>query len=207
MQRISLATEDELSEAVGLRLVAEVSPALEVGLRLRRGGYGYLRSKVASFCQMARREPLLLITDLDRHCCAASLVDEWMRRTPRTAGLLFRVAVREVESWLLADHDAMRTLLGRSASSLPDLPDMLADPKRALLNLARSARREVRTDLCAETGAIAAQGLGYNRRLTDFVRRDWNPMRASSRSDSLRRARQRLREFANDVMRGSGRGF
>ncbi len=34
--RIALATEDELSEAVGSRLVAEVAPALEINLRLRR---------------------------------------------------------------------------------------------------------------------------------------------------------------------------
>jgi hypothetical protein len=207
MLRIALATEDELSEAVGLRLVAEVAPALEVGLRLRRGGYGYLRSRITNFCQMAQREPVLLITDLDNHDCAASLIEDWMRRTPRATGLMFRVAVREIESWLLADHDAVKALFGRNAMKLPDLPDILADPKRAFLSLARSARREVRADLCAQTGAIAAQGLGYNRRLTDFVRRDWNPMRASSRSDSLRRARHRLRELANDVMRGSGRGF
>jgi hypothetical protein len=149
---------------------------------------------------MARREPLLLITDLVRHHCPASLIDDWIRRTPRATGLLFRVAVREIEAWLLADHDAMRALLGRSTLDLPDLPDTLADPKRALLNLAGVGRREVRADLRAEAGAIAAQGLGYNRRLTDFVRSEWNPTRASSRSESLRRARHRIRQLANDVV-------
>lgn len=205
MQQIVLATEDELSEAVGLRLVAEVAPAFQVGLRLRKGGYGYLRSKLKSFCQIARRQPVLLITDLDRHPCAATLIAEWLRQLPHDDGLLFRVAVREIESWLLADHEAIRSLLGPRATRLPAYPDMLADPKRALLDLARSAPRRIRANLCAEAGAIAAQGLGYNRTLADWVHRKWSPARASSRSDSLHRARRRLRQLADTGIK-TGRG-
>ena len=170
MQQIALATEDELSEAVGVRLVAKTVPSLEIGLRLRKGGFGYLRSRLNNFYQIARRQPVLLITDLNSYPCAAALIAEWSRRIPRNDGLLFRVAVREIESWLLADHEAMRSLLGSRATRLPEHPDTLADPKRTLLDLAKVAPRHVRTDLRAEVGAIAAQGLGYNRVLADWVR-------------------------------------
>jgi hypothetical protein len=193
---ISLATEDVLSEAVGLRLLAEPGCGLECGRTLRRNGAGYLRSRMPSWHEMARRgQPVLVITDLDRGHCPATLVAQWCGRSERPDSLLIRVAVREVESWLLADHDGMRRLL-RSKSRLPAQPDRLTDPKQHLLMLARSARRDIREELIAAQGAIARQGVGYNARLSAFVATDWSPARASARSNSLKRTRWRLAEFA-----------
>ena len=197
--RIALATEDELSEAVGSRLVAEVAPALEINLRLRRGGSGYLRSKLRNFHEMARRQPVLLITDLDRSPCPATLIAQWSRQIRRNDGLLFRVAVHEIEAWLLADHEAIGNLFGGRTRKLPERPDAIADPKRALLDLAAAAPRRIRANLRAEEGAIAAQGLGYNRTLAEWVHQKWSPERASSRSESLHRTRLRIRELADRV--------
>lgn len=206
MQTVALATEDELSEAVGVRLLAEHGEKLEVGLLLRRGGNGYLRSRLANFCQMARLNPMLMITDLDRWTCPAVLCAEWLGRTVRPEKLLLRVAVREIEAWLLADHEAMGALLGHTiALRLPTLPEAIQNPKEFLLGLAARAPRDVRADLCAEAGAVARQGLGYNARLSTFVREIWNPERASSRSDSLRRARERIRQLAMIAPRHSQR--
>jgi hypothetical protein len=197
MEAVALATEDELSEAVGLRLLSEVSDRIEVGLLFRRGGNGYLRSRLANFCEIARRRPLLVITDLDRAACPAALCSDWLGQTLLPRKLLLRVAVREIESWLFADHDAMRTLLGRGvASRLPEQPETVENPKEFLLTLAARAPREVRADLCAPSGAFARQGLGYNSRLCMFVREIWSPDRAASRSDSLRRACRRILELA-----------
>lgn len=130
MTAVSLATEDELSEAVGERLVREV-------------------------------------------------------------GL-----VREVEVWLLADLAAMQALLGKNAK-LPIAPDTLPEPKTRLLTLAKMGPRRIRDDLVAEAGAAARQGLGYNNRLCAFVRETWSPQRAASRSPSLDKALQRIRELAS----------
>jgi len=193
---IALATEDLLSEAIGLRLLAEPSCGLECSRTLRKQGAGYLRSRMPSWHEMARRgQAVLVITDLDRLRCPATLVALWYARRERRDNLLIRVAVREVESWLLADHDGMHRLLG-AKGRLPSNPDELADPKQHLLKLARFARREIRDDLVAATDAIARQGLGYNARLSAFVKADWNPVRASARSNSLERTRRRLAEFA-----------
>jgi hypothetical protein len=110
---------------------------------------------------------------------------------------LLRVAVREVEAWLLADHDAVRLFFGRGAAGrLPDPTDAIADPKQFLLELARLAPRDIRDDLRPAPGALSAQGLGYNVRLTQFVRENWDPRRAARRSLSLARTRHRLRELA-----------
>jgi hypothetical protein len=110
--------------------------------------------------------------------------------------LLFRVAVREIEAWLIADHEGIITLFGPRVSKVAENPDLLADPKRAILHYAKKAPRDIREDILPQRNAIALTGLGYNRRLQDFVRTGWNPDRAAARSDSLRRTRQRLREFA-----------
>jgi hypothetical protein len=153
-----------------------------------------------SWREMARRgQPVFVITDLDRLPCPATLVAQWYGRSEPADNLLIRVAVREVESWLLADHDGMHQLLGVKGR-LPADPDKLADPKQHLLKLARSARRDIREDLIVAQGAIARQGIGYNARLSAFVAEEWSPSRASSRSNSLQRTRCRLAEFAKRAL-------
>lgn len=196
MTSVALATEDELSEALGRRLIAEASPPLHPGLLLRRNGSGYLRTKMRSWCQMASDgQPLLLLTDLDQKHCAPVLIQSWLGKLRRPERLIFRVAVREAEAWLLADHEAMRQLFGTSMR-MPPNPDALPNPKEKLLELAQRATRAVRDDLLAERGAIARQGVGYNARLQMVVERHWSPERAATRSESLRRARTRIDELA-----------
>jgi hypothetical protein len=196
MLSVCLATEDGLSEAVGSRLLAEVSPHFEVGLTFRKNGFGYLQASIEKFCKVAQRSPLLLITDLDKAKCPALLISKWMGTRAHPDNLVFRVAVREIEAWLLADHVGMKKLLVAGATDLPRDPDLLLDPKQVLLKLAAKAPRAVQNDLVAETGAIASQGLGYNKRMADFVRNTWDPKRAILRSDSLCRTLNRLRQLA-----------
>ena len=196
MSGLVVATEDELSEAVALRLAAEVQPALTVTQTLRRQGFGYLRSKMTSWRQLAQQQPVFLLTDLDRLACPATLLTQWLGALTPPPNLLMRVAVREVESWLLADHLAMQQLLGEKGK-LPPAPDSLDDPKQTLLTLAKKyAPRDVRLDLVQSTGAMACQGIGYNARLVDWVRTVWQPAQAATRSPSLHKARCRLQELA-----------
>ena len=195
MHRIVLATEDELSETVGLRLITEQSDRLEPGLKLRSNGFGYLKSKLPNFIEMAALQPVLLITDLDRKPCAPVMIAEWMRNKVQPANLLFRVAVREIESWLLADREAFSRLLCKKAVKYPKDTDSINDPKELLLNLAKTAPGPIRRELVAERGAIASQGLGYNATLCEFVRKQWNPERAAMHSRSLEGLRACLRKF------------
>ena len=196
MRDVALATEDELSEVVGQKLVNDAGAGLSVTLRLRRGGAGYLKSKMRNFCELARRMPVLLLTDLDTAQCPMTLIGAWSRNNAVPDRLIFRVAVRQVESWLLADRESIANLLKVSLRLLPGNPDKLPDAKRFLLQLASKAPRRVREELIAVRGATASQGLGYNTLLSDFVRSRWNPSRAATRSDSLTRARLRLAELA-----------
>jgi hypothetical protein len=196
MSFITIATEDELSEAVGCRLVSELLPDFEIVQKLRRGGNGYLKTKCQNFNQMAKRHPVLLITDLDNSTCPSALIQNWFGGSVVNENLKFRVAVKEIESWLLADHSGMTKLLGKGANSIVENPDQLHNPKEYLLQCAKRAPRDVKNDLIRSRGALATQGLGYNARLCAFAKDEWAPENASQRSNSLARAMQRLREMA-----------
>lgn len=194
---VNIATEDELSEAVAVRLVNGAFGNGMVGNRLGRQGNGYLIKKMPNFRQMATREPVLILTDLDDTICAPDLIEKWSGGQAFPENLLLRVAVRETEAWLLADRNGMANLLGISPNKIPTDPETLDDPKRFLLNLARNARREVRSELIAAKGAAASQGLGYNRLLSSFISSDWRLEDAINSSASLSKAVTRLRELAD----------
>lgn len=195
MKLVALATEDALSEAIGKRLLMDAGYGFEPSPLLRKNGFGYLRSRMDSWCEMAKRKPILLITDLDTAACPQALREDWIGSRKPAENLVLRIAVREIEAWLLADHQAFRTLIGNRGTLPPD-PDLLADPKQFLLRLvAKQARREIREDLVANAGAIASQGIGYNSRLCQLVATVWDPARASTRSRSLQKARNRIAEL------------
>lgn len=194
LRPIALATEDALSEAVGQRLINELSLPVQIEPLLRKNGFGYLQSKMSNWCQLAQQQPVVIITDLDKLACPKTLLDAWYGKLARPENLIIRIAVREVESWLLADHKAMRNLLGEKGK-LPAEPDTLFDPKQQLLKLALSAKRDIRADLVKKTGSVASQGIGYNARLTEMVANDWSPERAAQLSPSLRKARCRLNQL------------
>lgn len=195
MKFIALATEDALSEAVGKRLLIDAGYHIEPSPILRKNGFGYLRSKMDSWCEMAKRKPVLLLTDLDTAACPIGLRTVWIGKRKPTENLVLRIAVREIEAWLLADHQALRTLIGHRGTLPPD-PDSLPDPKQFLLRLVeKQASREIREELVANAGAIASQGMGYNSRLSHLVATVWDPERAGTRSKSLQRARHRIAEL------------
>lgn len=192
---IAVATADELSEAIALRLISELKRPHQVIHKLGRKGNGYLRTKMDSWYQMAEHQLMMVLTDLDRSKCLVEFRDQWLVHRPLPPSLVFRIAVREVESWALADHQAMRELVGKKGV-LPMAPDELPDPKQALLGLGRTAPKSVRDDLIKSNDGQLRQGLGYNARLTHWINTVWCPQRAAERSPSLARARIRIQEAA-----------
>lgn len=191
-----IATEDALSEALAETLLSEIGDH-SVARRLRKDGFGYLKRQIQKFDQVAATVmPVLLVTDLDRATCAPSLIASWLPRGPN-ARLLFRVAVRETESWLLADREAFADFLGISPAHLPERPDELPDPKQSLLNLVRkSRRRRLKQEILPAPGVSFPVGLGYNDVLSRFARDEWDCRQAARASPSLARTIARLECFS-----------
>jgi hypothetical protein len=191
---INLATEDELSEHILHRLLTETGK-FAVGTRYRRGGNGYLKRTINGWNKAAAGVPFLVLTDLDQYACPSALLSSWLP-VPRHANLLFRIAVREVESWLLADQVNLARFFGIAQSSIPARPDELPDPKQKLIDLARKSRnRRLREDIVPRKGSTAKQGPDYNVRLEEFVNGIWNPRTAAESSPSLHRAILKIERF------------
>ncbi len=195
-----LATEDLLSEAVALRLLQESGVQFYVVSSMGKKGNAYLRKNIEKFARLARNVPVLLMTDLDSGSCPAALRAGWLRRVPMPEGMLFRVAVREVEAWVLADRERFAEFSGAEVSEVPPAPEDLLDPKLELLNLIRRrAPRQLREEMTSSQGRGA--GAGYNPRLIEFVRTVWSPAQAAKKAPSLERARQRIKGLAKKFAR------
>jgi hypothetical protein len=186
---VFLAAEDELGIAAGRKLIDEVPP-LSVFREFRGAGYARLRDRCTNYEAMAANGlPVLLLTDLDAAPCPAVLIQDWLGRQPHPE-FLFRICVREVEAWLLADSRGLADYLGVSAALIPRAPEGIDDPKRELLNIAARSRRAVRARVRPRESATI--GPGYNAFFGEFVRDHWSPVDAARRSPSLERARGRL---------------
>ncbi len=195
MTTLFLVVEDELSEEVGQKLLRRFLGS-EIQIRtLGKSGNGYISSKISNFCQMAQRTPVVIITDLDQIECAPTLMRNWIDSNDIPQNLMLRVAVREVESWLMADRSNFAKFLGISPNRIEANTESIEDPKRYLLSLAIRAKKGVRLDLLPNAGVIAQQGLGYNSALSNFVRENWDINEAASNSDSLNRMVSRLIDF------------
>lgn len=200
MTGVYIATEDALSEAVAERLILEENNGLHVGVRVGRKGNTFLRMKLPQFKEIARSVPIFILTDLDLVECPACLIEEWIGRVKLPSKMLFQVAVRETEAWLLADREGFADFSGVPLHRIPDQPETLVNPKETLLNIVRRyGKRAVKADLLPERGSSARIGLSYNQALCAFVKSTWSPDRAAKVAKSLHRTRYRLHELRLSV--------
>jgi hypothetical protein len=159
-------------------------------------GKGWLDQQLAAYNHAAAFTRWLVLRDLNGdERCAGALVARLLPRPSRH--MAFRIAVRSVEAWLLADRERMGAFLGVAIPRMPRDPDRLRDPKVDLVNLARSSRRKsIREDMVPPPGLSSKVGPGYTARLVEFARDDWRPEAAAANSASLARSIQRLRIWA-----------
>ena len=187
--------EDVLSGAVLTRLLSTSRQRYTVGFRYNTRGSGSIKQKINSFNHAAKGMSYLILTDLDRSECPPVLVEQWLTG-PKHPNLLFRVAVREVEAWLLGCRESFATFLGVPPSRIPDDVERIPNPKEFVVNLARrSSKRNIRVDLAPEPDSTAKVGPDYTGRLVYFVEEIWEPAVAKESSPSLRKAIEALEVF------------
>lgn len=188
-----------MSEWLLRRLLGERPVAYAIGAVFKQGGFGYLKKQSPAFNNMAKACPVLLLTDLDQRPCAPELLDEWLKH-PRHPDFLLRVAVREVEAWLLACDTELRGFLGIRRDLHFPAPEVLPDPKAELLRLAEdSPRRELREAIVRrDTGGNLRQGPAYNSTLAQFVGQKWQSEAASAKCPSLGRMIRALSALETD---------
>jgi len=200
---INIVFEDLLSEVVLKSILRQVNKDFEVAHcfpDLKRGlsstGAGYIKKKIKGFNHAAKGMPFLVLTDLDTGECAPTLVKAWLP-FPKQNNLIFRVAVREVEAWVLADRESFANFLGIEQKLIPtDVDSRIEEPKEFLVQLAkRSRKKSIKDALVPHTGSTALVGPGYNGVLMKFVQESWRLKEAVEHSDSLKRAFIALKNF------------
>jgi hypothetical protein len=201
---VKLAAEGDLDLAV-LRRIAEEA-GLDVSEEFGRRGKNHLDRRIGGYNVAARFEPWIVLRDLDEdQPCAGALAAKLLAEP--AAFMCFRIAVRAVESWLVADWKPFATEFGirRRISALP--ADDMHDPKQTVLEaLWASKDREIREAMVRiNTGGAHAIGPEYNVRLGAYAARSWRPAIAANRSPSLRSARRRVEELAKRVGRTWGK--
>ena len=192
---VQLVVEDELSEAVLRKLIGHFAHGLSIFGVYSAGGFGKIKSNVQRFKNASNVIPHIVLTDLDRGTCAPSLLNDWgVGTVPQN--LLFQVAVREVEAWLLADREGLAEYLNLPVVKIPQHPEQQIDPKQALFSVVRKCKkRRLIEEIVPATGSSASLGPLYNKRMCGFVRENWNMQRASINSDSLSRAIAKISVF------------
>lgn len=184
---VSTVVEDDLSNAVLRKMLNVTRPDIIVHSERVCGGFGDIKKGLHAFNCASALRPWIVLTDLDAATCPPSLIADWCGGICLNPNLVFRVAVRSIESWLLADRNAIASFLMIAVNRIPAYPEQVGDAKLELIQLAKSARKKgVRQALVPVPGAV--QGPDYNDCLSTFVDQHWDLSIARTNSQSLDRA-------------------
>lgn len=189
-----LAVEDLVAEVLVSRMIEFSVPGAAAGFTpLAKKGKTYLRAKATALNRAAQQCTVVLVADLDNlQVCLVEEVGNWFPNG-QSARMFFAIAVVEIESWVLADRPGISSFLGVPEHRIPINTDLIGDPKQHLVNLARKSRsKSLKADLVPVPGSTAQVGPAYNSRISDFIERLWDPVRAQQSSRSLNRALRRL---------------
>ncbi len=182
---VNILVEGIADEPVAKKLLKHVG--LEVGITYGRKGKSYVLERATVYNKAASRAPWFVLVDLDMDTrCASEALATWLPEP--TNGMRFRIAVRAVEAWLIADRESMASFLSVSLAKIPHQVDRETNPKLALISIARTSRnKSVREDIVPRDGSGAKVGPLYVARLTDFTENHWRPDEGARHSESLRR--------------------
>lgn len=182
---VSAAVEGMVDEAVVHRLIAYTGG--QSGPVYGKNGKHALRTRINGYNNAARHARWLVLVDLDQDAnCAPPLLHDWL---PAPASLLcFRIAVRQVEAWLMADIERLASYLSVARSRVPREPEGLLNAKTVMVNVARQSRRAIRQDMVPREGSGRSVGPAYTSRLVEYVETQWRPEVAAQHAESLRRA-------------------
>ena len=196
MTYVNIAVEGITDSIVAKRLLKHVG--CTVGREQGSKGKAYLLRRLSDYNASARFEFWFIIVDLDQEAfCASQAIERWLPKSLHETRLCLRVAVHEIESWLIADVRHLAAFLEVSEARFPSLPDQDAHPKQTLINIARTSRnRHVRQDMVPTQSISRAVGPNYVSRIIEFTQNYWHPEEAAIRSESLRRCIQALKSLS-----------
>jgi hypothetical protein len=191
---LTIAVEGPTDTPVARRIAIEAGFA--AGAVYEKGGRSGLDRKLRAYNEAAKYASWFVLRDFDNQAdCPPALIQTLLPvRSPR---ICFRIAVLEVEAWLLGDRTRCAEYFGVALSLIPDRPEAVPDPKQALVNVARRSRQKaIREDMVPEADSTAVVGPGYLPRITDYATNRWRPGVAAEVCQSLAKAIECLKKMA-----------
>lgn len=189
---LNIVIEDVLSEVVMRRLLMQLGYMGMTTYRVTRGN-GNIKANVEKYKGASQVVPHIVLTDLDRYPCPPALLDAWnVGSLPPT--MLLRIAVREVEAWLLSDRKGIADFLHTAIEKVPINPEAEGDPKQTLFSIIRKSRkRRLVEEMIPQPGAHI--GPLYNERMCDFALNHWDIENAAENAPSMARNIARISVF------------
>lgn len=190
--------EGILDEAVLRRLVESVGA--EISYIYPVGGKQQLDQRLSGYNEAAKHSPWCVLRDFDADAsCPAELKACLL---PELApNMCFRIVVRAVESWLMADRQQIASFLSVPRARIPVSPEDARDPKEVLINLARRSNKSaVRDSSVPRPGSGRSVGAGYTSLMIEYTRARWRPEIAAESSESLRRGISCLKNLIGRVV-------
>jgi hypothetical protein len=150
----------------------------------------------------AKTKPVIVVRDLDQDGVCAS---QWLQDKRYAARwLTYRIAVRSIESWFLADRKNAAHSLRVTAQQVPKSPDDEPNAKQTIIALARkSSNQSIRNLLVPRPGVSATVGPGYVLWFEKSCAL-WSYQKAQENSESLRRAHQAFVKLRTDYQQFLG---
>lgn len=173
--------------AVRILSVAGFKPYREI----TAGGKANLDKKLPGLNKAAASMPWLVIRDLDHddeQLCIPDLRINLLGGHKREPSMCLRFAVRAMEAWLMADHDAFAKFFGIRRELLKE-PEALSNPKQHLTSICiQSRKKQIKRGVPPQPGQRRRVGPEYSDFIREFVEDHWDPLRARANAPSLGRA-------------------
>lgn len=189
-----IVVEGDLEIPVAKRILDELHVDYSGAQILNKRGRTNFWPAIKRYNQAAARQlgVVFALADLEEESCVPILLNRHLPKKPH-AHFVCRIAIRALESWLLADRGQFADFLQAPYAKLPAKPDALAHPKKTVVELARKhSPHSLKRDLVPDEGSAGITGRYYQTRLVEFVANRWSSSDARSNSNSLDRAMRAL---------------
>lgn len=166
-----------------------------------KGGSGEVGKVLRKQAVKSSPVPRIFIIDADGHCPVE------LRRSLLPGGsvksVLLRVCDNEIESWILADNQAFSRFFNMPLAKVesPDGVDVKERMLRCVYRLGTSNAQDFAREPSKHLGKYRF-GSRYHTLIGRFIDEEWDAQRAAQRSDSLKRAVQRLGELHDRFIGG-----
>lgn len=190
-----IVVEGALEVPTALKLLRTLRVATEGVVPIDKGGRVAFWADAHRYNQAASHiGPIFGLADLEGAPCASALFRKHLKHG-KHRDFILRLAKPMLESWLMADAESLASYFRVPERLIPIDPDNIQHAKRLLVQIANRSRSwSVREDLVPRAGSLGIVGPRYTPVMTEYVNTAWRPLAAKSRSPTLRKAIDTIRQ-------------